>query len=221
MQEDDKKRYEDNIHIIDQCLDSQKGKWNETSVPWKQWEDVAQDLRKHIFEKWHTYNPERPLKPWVLRIIHNQVFNIKRNIWGKFAKPCSSCDASLPSGMCKIFTYQSDECAQFAHWQRTKEKAYNLNNAVSMDVPNRNENEITKIQVEFKKIIFEIEEELKFQLTPREMQFYTLYFVQNLSEEDVVEKMNLNKPTDGLKNKTIKNFEKSIGEKAAKILNLK
>ena len=216
-----KEHYEKNIQVVNECLSSQKRKWTENSVPWKQWEDVEQDIRIHLYNKWHLYDPEKPLKPWILKIINNQVFNIKRNIWGKFAKPCTSCDASLPSNMCKLFTYQSEECPQYSHWQKNKEIAYNLNNAVSIDIPNKNRSELTMIQVEFHRMVFEIEDELKFKMTPREQEFYELYFVMNLPEDEVLEKMNLHQPTDGSKNKTIKNFEKSIGLKAAKILNLK
>lgn len=213
--------YEKNMDTIDECLSSKKHKWNSNTVIWKQWEDVSQDIKIHFYLQWYQYDRSKPLKPWLTKIIDNQIFNIKRNAWGKFVKPCVSCDASLPSGMCKLFTYQSDECFQYAHWQKNKEIAYNLNNASSIDFPNQKKSELAVIQVEFHKMVFEIEDELKFKMTPREQEFYELYFVRNLPEDEVVEKMNLHQPTDGSKNKTIKNFEKSIGLKAAKILNLK
>lgn len=213
--------YENHLPIIDECLTTKKYRWKDNTIVWKQWRDVEQDVKIHLFLQWYQYDKTKPLKPWIMTIVDNQVFNIKRNIWGKFAKPCASCDAALPSNMCKLFTYQSEECPQYNHWQRTKETAYNLNNAVSMDLPSRDETEISLIQSEFKKIVFEIEEELKLKMTPREGEFYELYFIQNLSDDEVVEKMKLMTPTDGSKNKTVKNFERSIGVKAAKILKLK
>lgn len=213
--------YEEKMPIINECLLAKKYKWNSNTIIWKQWEDVSQDIKLHFYLQWYQYDKSKPLKPWLITIIDNQVFNIKRNAWGKFAKPCVTCDASLPSNMCKLFTYQSEECPQYNHWQKNKEVAYNLNNAVSMDSPTRDESDILNIQSEFKKMVYEIEDELNHEMTSREKEFYNLYFVQNLKEDEVTRRMNLQKPTDGSKNKSIKNFEKSIGMKAAKILKIR
>jgi len=118
--------YENHLSVIEECLNVKKYRWKDNTIVWKQWRDVEQDVKIHLFLQWYQYDKTKPLKPWIMTIVDNQVFNIKRNIWGKFAKPCASCDASLPSNMCKLFTYQSEECPQYSAWQKTKETAYNL-----------------------------------------------------------------------------------------------
>lgn len=218
MEKDKKVRYEDIIHIIDECLKRQRWKWNDSSIRWKQWDDVEQDIRLRIFEKWHTYDQSKPIRPWITQVISNKIFNIKRDVWGKFAKPCSTCSASLSSGMCSLFTYQSDECPQYRKWQIKKEQAYNMNNATSIDHTCSKEDYTYRSKNEFQSFLKEVEEELFPIMTERERIFYDLFFIQEKDDDYIIKEMDLQTPVDGQRSKTIRNLERRLKVKILKIL---
>ena len=45
-------RFEDRIDIINEELAKRKGRWFLDSVPWIDYDDVAQIIRIHIYQKW-------------------------------------------------------------------------------------------------------------------------------------------------------------------------
>ena len=224
MDKKTKKHYEDSLSIIEECLTQNRSKWNQNSVKWKQWEDVKQDIKIHLFKKWHKYDHDKPLKPWVNGIIRNQIFNIKRNIWGKHAKPCYNCPASLPNNMCKIFGVQSQECMKYNEWSVKKECAYNLNNASDLESAESyidyssslvNEN----YDYEFFSMKSELEEELMNILSPREKIFYQLFFIQEDGYEFVAEVLEIKIVSRKETPQALKIMEKKIKEEASRIMN--
>ena len=68
-----KPKFEDVIEKIDTEILKRRGKWNLTILSWMDFDDVSQILRIHIYKKWHLYDPEKPLAPWLNRIISNQI----------------------------------------------------------------------------------------------------------------------------------------------------
>ena len=71
----DKPSFEDSIDVINVEISKRKGKWNLTVLAWMDFQDVSQILRIHIFKKWDLYDSEKPLAPWINRIISNQIKN--------------------------------------------------------------------------------------------------------------------------------------------------
>ena len=84
----EKPSFEDSIDVINVEINKRKGKWNLTVLAWMDFQDVSQILRIHIFKKWDLYDPEKPLAPWINRIISNQIKNLIRNNYGNYARPC-------------------------------------------------------------------------------------------------------------------------------------
>ncbi len=74
-----KKEFENCIEIIDQEISKRKNKWTLTSISWMDFDDISQILKIHIFKKWHLYDQNKPLSPWLNRIISNQLKNLIRN----------------------------------------------------------------------------------------------------------------------------------------------
>ena len=60
-----KLKFEDHIEQIDAEIKKRKSKWNLTALSWMDFDDVSQILRIHIFKKWHLYDPQKPLNPWI------------------------------------------------------------------------------------------------------------------------------------------------------------
>ena len=75
-------QYEDFSDVIDQELYKRKNNWFLTSVAWIDFDDVCQIIRAHIYKKWEQWDQERPIKPWLNKIISNQFKNILRNNYG-------------------------------------------------------------------------------------------------------------------------------------------
>ena len=65
--------FEDVIDKINLEISKRRGKWNLTILAWMDFDDVSQIIRIHIWKKWKMYDPEKPLAPWLNRIISNQI----------------------------------------------------------------------------------------------------------------------------------------------------
>ena len=89
-----KPSFEESILEIDTEIKKEKYKWNLSALSWMDFSDVSQILRIHIYKKWDMYDPSKPLKPWINRIISNQIKNLIRNNYGNYARPCLKCSAS-------------------------------------------------------------------------------------------------------------------------------
>jgi len=80
--------YEDHSDLIDQELTKRRKNWFLTSVSWVDFDDVCQIIRAHIYNKWNQWDQSRPIKPWINKIIANQMKNILRNHYSNYARPC-------------------------------------------------------------------------------------------------------------------------------------
>ena len=111
-----KPKFENCIEDINREIAKRRNKWNLTALCWMDFEDVSQILRIHIHKKWHMYDPEKPLGPWVNRIISNQIKNLIRNNYGNFARPCLKCAAAEGVDLCSIYGKQDTSCPLYKHW---------------------------------------------------------------------------------------------------------
>ena len=68
--------FEECYSIIDEEIKKRRSKWSLTSLSWMDYDDVSQIIRTHIFKKWHLFDHEKPLGPWLNRIITNQIKNL-------------------------------------------------------------------------------------------------------------------------------------------------
>lgn len=210
-------RYEDNLKEIDTEIAKKRGKWNLTSLGWMDYDDVAQILRFHIFRKWHLYNPEKYLRPWVRAIISNQIKNLIRNNYTNFVKPCNRCEAAIGENGCEIYKTQCNSCPLYKNWEKNKkeglyarmplslenysQEVYYVQNNPSFDIERSSENLHKKMQ--------EI-------LKPHEWKVYDLLYIQHKDEEEVAQIMGY-KTTEKNRRpgyKHIKNITKKIIQKA-------
>ena len=90
-------KYEDFSELIDAELNKRRNNWFLTSVSWLDFDDVCQIIRAHIHKKWTQWDQDRPIKPWLNKIISNQFKNILRNNYSNYARPCLNCPFSNDS----------------------------------------------------------------------------------------------------------------------------
>ena len=216
-----KESFEQNIEFINGEILKRKSKWNLTALSWMDFDDVSQILRAHIYNKWHLYDPSKPLGPWLNRIISNQIKNLIRNNYGNFAKPCLRCAAAESESDCTIYGVQDTVCPLFNEWYKTKKSAYDIKLASSIesykkDFIDEKESVCFNYEINIKNFNIKIKNYLK----PFEYEVYKLLFIENKSEKEAAKKMGY-KTTEKDRNaggKHIRNIKKTILNKAKKLL---
>lgn len=217
--------FEDNITIIDTEIAKRRHLWTLNSIQWMDFDDVSQMIRLHIYKKWKLYNHERPLIPWLNKVISHLIKNIIRNIYGNFARPCLHCAAAEPDNLCKIYGSQCGECPLYAAWEKSKKRAYEVKIPVPID-SHMNNTECSFVDggyadsQDVDKIAAAIHIRMEKVLKPVEWEAYELLFVKNLSEEDAAQQMGYRTSETGRPAgyKQIKNLRKRIINKVKKEL---
>lgn len=210
---------------IDQELQKRKKNWFLTSVNWIDFDDVCQIIRTHIFRKWDQWDQERPLKPWLNKIISNQFKNILRNYYSNYARPCLNCpfnqDAEQNGCSFTASKIQDSTCPLYKKWNNTKKHAYNIKITVPIDghiheLKDGVDNLSKPIEESVEKLI----SALKGVLNKRQLQAFELLYVKNLPDEEVAKQMGFKSSESGRKAgyKQIKNLKNIIKEKAEKII---
>lgn len=215
-----KLRFEDCIEKINIEIAKRRSKWNLTALAWLDFEDVAQILRIHIYKKWCLYNPAKPLSPWINRIISNQIKNLIRNNYGNFSRPCLKCAAAEGGDFCSIYSKQCSACPLYAHWEKTKKKAYDTKLPLALE---NHAQEVFNLMTDGSDIegaIIRFHKKMEENLKPNEWKVYQASYIENKSLEEIAKIMSY-KTTE--KNrmpgyKQIKNIQKSILLKAKKII---
>ena len=222
--------YEDKAAIIDEELKKRRGKWFLNSLAWIDFDDVCQIIRAHIFTKWDQWDQSRPLKPWLNRLISNQLKNILRNYYSNFVRPCLSCPFNQSShvddgreALCGFTKtgLQDSTCPLYAKWEKTKKAAYDIKMPFSLD------SRPQELPIPAGHTPFEIEyaegrlhTEMKKVLSERQFGIYELLFIKNISDADIAKKMGYKTTEKGRKAgyKQIKNLKKQFKAKAIAIL---
>jgi len=136
-------KFEECIEIIEEEIRKRRSKWNLQSLAWMDFDDVSQVIKIHIFKKWSLYDCRQPLRPWLNRIISNQLKNLIRNNYGNFSRPCLKCAAAIESDECSLFQKQCDLCPLYEYWSKNKKDAQNLKIPISMDYHSIESNNLT------------------------------------------------------------------------------
>ena len=216
-----KPTFEESIDFINQEIKKRRNKWNLTSLSWMDYDDVSQVIKIHIYEKWHLYDVDKPLGPWLNRIISNQIKNLIRNNYGNYTRPCLRCAAAEGVNGCKIYETQNSDCPLFAKWEKTKKKAYNIKIPLSLG---DHEHEVQAVypsdNIDIEKSAKVLHKKMKELLKPTEWIVYEGLFINWLSEEEVAKKLGYKTSESGRKAgyKQIKNIRKNIISKTKALL---
>ena len=210
-----KTKFEDYIDVIDQEIAKRRSKWNLTSLSWIDFEDVAQIIRIHIYEKWDQYDTSKAIEPWLNRVISNQLKNIIRNNYTNYARPCLRCAAAEGDDGCRIYVTQCVECPLYAHWRKRKLNAYNLKLPLSLENHQQEVNSIFDDYVDYDQKIEMLNKKMDKILKPNELVVYKSLFVERENELSVAKKLGFKtsekKRSPGYKQ--IQNIKKNIIKK--------
>lgn len=215
-----KPKFEDVITEIDREIIKRRNKWNLTAISWMDFDDVSQILRIHIYKKWDLYDPEKPLAPWLNRIISNQIKNLIRNNYGNYSRPCLKCAAAEGENLCKIYGKQDNSCPLYANWERSKKSAYDIKIPLPLENHAQEVFEIKENTMNLQSNIKKIHKKMQKTLKPVEWKVYSCLYIENLSEKETARRMGY-KTTEKNRSpgyKQIKNIQKSIILKVKKFL---
>ena len=165
----------------------------------------------HIYKKWHLWDQEKPIEPWLSRVVSNQFKNLLRNHYGNYVNPCPD-------------QHKEDHdpltCPICTKWRNSKKSAYDIKLAVTME---HHMNEICERKDTFLDLELatrKLESEMKIHLNSRQYVAFEMLFVQNKTEEQVANylgfKTSEKKRSAGYKQ--IKNLKKIFQEKAREII---
>ena len=212
-------KFEDKIEDIDREILKRRSKWKLSVLAWMDYDDVSQILRIHIFKKWDMYDPNKPLGPWLNRIISNQIKNLIRNNYGNYCRPCLKCAAAQSYDLCAIYEKQGPPCPLYVNWTKGKKNAHDTKLPVSIE---NHETEVKSLACE-KQIdhsINNFNEALKKILKPVEWKVYKHLYIDFKSEEDLAKELKFKTSekhrTPGYKQ--IHNIVKRIIQKSKKLL---
>jgi DNA-directed RNA polymerase specialized sigma24 family protein len=184
--------FEESIDIIDAEILKRKHRWHLTAIAWMDFEDVAQKIRLHIYNKWDKWNPDRPLQPWLNQVINNQMTNILRNNYSNFSRPCLGCKFNTGDGRCELYGEQSNYCRDYAKWEKTKKPATDVKFPVSLNSPISKENGSTatlesllknsEASINIEQLIPNFHAAMKRVLNNIEWRLYTYLYIDGLDE---------------------------------------
>lgn len=126
-------KVEDCIVEINRIIELYRSRWTLADYPW---DDVAQDIRMHIFKKWHLYDQTKPLAPWIASVTQAQMKNTLRNKYYIYQPPCLKCEMYLGEKQCQLYKSDLHKCKLYAKFEDKKGIAANLYFPVSYESSN-------------------------------------------------------------------------------------
>ena len=221
--------YEDKAQEVETEIRKRRGKWFLDSLAWFDFDDVEQIIKAHIFKKWHQWDQSRSLKPWINKIISNQMKNILRNNYSNFVRPCLNCPfnqcSSKEGGSASLCGFtksglQDSSCPLYAKWEKTKKSAYDIKMAVTLENHGHEVGSMPDQYFDIGDAQDRLNLYMKKELSAKQYTVYDLLFIQHKEEEEVAKIMGYKTSEKGRKAgyKQIKNLKKVFKEKAQQIL---
>lgn len=214
--------FEDKSDIIAKAINRKRNKWHLSAIAWMDFDDVSQIIKLHIYKKWSMWDQDKPLEPWIGRIISNQLKNLIRNNYTNYVRPCLSCPHNGGEDHCTISPngLQNNFCVLYAKWEKQKKTGYNLKMPVTIE-NHKQEIEQTVDNNFFSFSSVEILNiEMQKHLTPKQFSAYIMLFFEEQDDEHVAKFMGYktNEKNRMIGYKQIKNLKKLFKEKALEIL---
>ena len=206
-----KKTYEDCSDIINQAITKQKYKWRLNAVRWFDFNDVEQIIKSHIAKKWHMWDQERPLEPWIGRIISNQIRNLLRNHYGNYTNPCTL--THLPNHH-KVY------CAVCRKWEKSKKIGLGLKIPLSTEDFAKEIHNRSYLDFDFPRSLGKLDSHMKGKLSVAHYRAYRMLYFERKTEEDVAKYMGykISPEKNKLGYRQVKNLKKKFLNMALDIL---
>jgi hypothetical protein len=221
-------KFEDYIDVIDREIIKRK---NQVHLYLNDFDfdDIAQIIRLHIYQKWHLWDTQRPLENWVNVIISRQIKNFIRNNYTSVAPPCYKCPMNQGGSLCSFTSSgeQCSECPLYKKWELGKKDGFNIKFPTSLHetsdedgrfLGDKIENGSTDINWEV--VVKSLSKNLKLRLSKELYFVYDFLYVKGKTDEELARvlkfKTSEKKRVPGYKQ--IYNFKQKIITEAKLIL---
>ena len=203
--------YEDFSEVIDAAIKKQQYKWRLNAVKWFDFDDVQQIIKLHISKKWHMWDQERPLEPWIGRIISNQIRNLVRNHYGNYVNPCPQ--QNEPD-------HDSSTCPICQKWEKTKKSALEVKLPLSTEDFVKEVKSKEYLDFDFSVSLERLNGQMKIRLSNIHYTAYRMLYFDKSSEEDVAKFMGykISAQKRKLGYRQVKNLKKKFLQVAMEIL---
>jgi hypothetical protein len=217
----DKKIYEDFSDLINIAIKRQRSRWRLDAVKWFDFEDVEQVIKSHIYVKWHMWDQERPIEQWLNRVITNKMWNLIRNHYGSYVKPCVYCQYArdmnclfTPSGS------QDTTCAEYAKWAKKKKYGLELKTATSIEEAQIQVGSKMDDYIDYEHYFKKLDVFMKKKLSEQHYTAYKMIFFEKYTEEEVALFMGYKISASNAKlgYRQVKNLKRKFYEVAAGII---
>lgn len=214
--------YEECSDLIEKEIAKRRGKWTLTILRWMDFEDVAQILRAHIFKKWHLWDQERKLAPWIQRIMSRQIYNLLRNNYTNYARPCVQCKFSMGEEGCEKTPSREQciECPLYKKWTENKQSGYHIK--MPLELENHTQEVFNKIDdtINFKETMRRVSEELEKRMSKKRFAAFNILFIDGTSDEEAIKILNIKENTKNKygQKKLLTAFKDSLQKEAKDII---
>ena len=179
------KTFEDCYEEIYKTVESRRFRWKLTAVPSISWEDIRQILLIHISKKWHLYDQNRPLKSWLLTVIHHRLTNVLRDVYLRSCRPCLRCPFYEGDDLCYEFGNVSTRCDVYRDWTHGKKNAHDIRLPLPIEHHQNEVYDITSTHIDIAKTATNIHKKMQGILKPLEWLVYKELFIKHTEEKDV------------------------------------
>ncbi len=192
-----KPTFEESFPEIRRIVWSRKGGWSHLSL--MEWSDVAAIVTARIWEKWDLYDPAKPLENWCNTLISNSFKNLKRDLGGRWHRPCvgggkangSSCAHNLGGDTCEVTKSRTQcaECPLYAEWEKTRRHQFNIKVPVALENHTREVGDMPGESFDIKAVEATVHQQMKVNLTQWEWRIYHALYVRHLKPAAVSEEL--------------------------------
>lgn len=214
--------YEDCSEQIEKEIKKRRRKWTLDIYRWLDWEDVAQILRAHISKKWHMWDQSRKLAPWIQRIMSRQIYNLLRNLYTNYARPCVQCKYAIGEEGCSktISGEQCSECPIFAKWQEKKQVGYYIKMPLELEHHAQEVNNKIDDTINFKETMRRVMEELEKKMSPKRFAAFKILFIDKTPDNEAASilKIRGNPQNKYSQKKLLCAYRDSLSKEAKKII---
>lgn len=181
--------FTDKIGEIDRLIETKRSKWMLTNL--LSFEDLAQILRIHIYEKFSQWDQTRPFSPWCSTVIGNIIKNEIRNRYGRLTPPCirgKGCPFNTGEDGCQWTRSgkKDGSCPAYAKWESSKKPAYELKTASSLE---DYDGATREPDFDMIKSVDKFHELIQKNLSERLKQAYQYFYIDHLTDEQAAAKL--------------------------------
>ncbi len=192
-----KPTFEECVPEIKRIVWARKGGWTHVSL--MEWKDVASISTIRIWKQWHLYDPKRPLENWCNTIISNVFKNLKRDLRGRYDRPCvgggkangASCSYNSGGDSCRLTKSRTQcaECPLYAEWEKTRRHQFNIKSTVALDFHSQEVSTMPQEVFDADTVKAVVDAEMKANLTPWEWRIYQALYIRHLKPAKVSEEL--------------------------------